>query len=199
MLLQATVGNDVLSGIEVKGGTLSRIFLLLNMVAGVLTATQGEVDINAIANSGVKVSIGNTGIPTAKYTIKSGNSKTIRISVGGVVKYSIYLVRDVLTVGTWNIKRGNDNPNCRAGWIAAQRPDIPAQEVYINTKEGKNNLLSVRTKNAQYTAFAETIKYPLRWSVRYRPDSKFKPENEQVTLCSPAKPRSSAVYKRLSM
>lgn len=182
MLLKATVNNDVLSGIEVTGGTLSPAFSP-SEYGYVLTATQSEVDINAIANSGVRVSIGNTGIPTAKYTIKSGNSKTIRISVGGVVKYSIYLVRDVLTVGTWNIKRGNDNPELQGWLIAAQRPDIlGVQEVYINTKEGKNNLLSVRTKNAQYMAFAETIKYPSGGQYGIGQISKFKPENEQVTL-----------------
>ena len=49
----------------------------------------------------------------------------------------MYLVRDVLTVGTWNIKRGNNNILVMQGWlIAAQRPDIlGVQEVYVNKKE----------------------------------------------------------------
>lgn len=184
MILTAKVGNDVLSGIEVTGGSLSPAFSPTEY-GYVLTATQGEVDIKANANSGVKVSIGNTGIPTTKYTIKSGNSKTIRISVNGVVKYSIYLVRDVLTVGTWNIKRGNDNIEMQGWLIAAQKPDIlGVQEVYLNTKEGTNNLLSVRTKNAQYMSFAETVKYPSGGQYGIGQLSKFKPENEQVTLLS---------------
>ena len=184
MILTAKVGNDVLSGIEVTGGTLSPAFSPLEY-GYVLTATQGEVDIKAIANDGVKVSIGNTGIPTAKYTIKSGNSKTIRISVGGVSKYSIYLVRDVLTVGTWNIKRGDDNIELQGWLIAAQKPDIlGVQEVYQNTKEGTDNLLSVRTKNAQYMTFAETVKYPSGGQYGIGQLSKFKPENPQVTLLS---------------
>lgn len=184
MQLKANVGNDKLTGIEVTGGTLSPAFSPTEY-GYVLTATQGEVDIKAIANNGVKVSIGNTGIPTAKYSIKSGNSKTIRISVGGVVKYSIYLVRDVLTVGTWNIKRGNDNLELQGWLIAAQRPDILGiQEVYINEKESKSNLLSVRTKNAQYMSFAETIKYPSGGQYGVGQISKFKPENPTITQLS---------------
>jgi len=182
MLLQANVKNDVLSGIEITGGSLSPAFSPTEY-GYVLTATQGEVDIKAIANEGVKVSIGNTGIATAKYTINSGNSKTIRISVGGVVKYSIYLVRDVLTVGTWNIKRGNDNLIMQGWLIAAQKPDILGiQEVYINTKERTSNLLSVRTKNAQYTSFAETIKYSSGGQYGIGQISKYKPLEEEMTL-----------------
>ena len=184
MQLKADVANNLLSGIEVTGGTLSPAFSPTEY-GYILTATQGEVDIVATANPGVKVSIGNTGIASAKYTIKSGNSKTIRISVGGAVKYSIYLVRDVLTVGTWNIKRGNNNIEMQGWLIAAQRPDILGiQEVYINQKENRSNLLSVRTKNAQYVSFAETIKYPSGGQYGIGQISKFKPESEQITLLS---------------
>ena len=182
MELKANVANDLLSGIEVTGGSLSPAFSPTEY-GYVLTATQGEVNITASANEGVKVSIGNTGIPTTKYTINSGNSKTIRISVGGVVKYSIYLVRDVLTVGTWNIKRGNENLEMQGWLIAAEKPDIlGVQEVYINEKEHTDNLLSVRTKNAQYMTFAETIKYPSGGQYGIGQISKYKPENAEMTL-----------------
>ncbi len=182
VLLKANVSNDLLSGIEITGGTLSPAFSPTEY-GYVLTASQGEVDITAVANEGVKVSIGNTGIPTAKYTINSGNSKTIRISVGGVVKYSIYLVRDVLTVGTWNIKRGNENIEMQGWLIAAQHPDIlGVQEVYINEKEHSSNLLSVRTKDAQFITFAETIQYPSGGQYGIGQISKFKPEETEVTL-----------------
>ena len=184
MELTAKVANDLLAGIEIKGGTLSPAFSPTEY-GYVLTASQGEVDINATANNGVKVSIGNTGIGSAKYTINSGNSKTIRISVNGVVKYSIYLVRDVLTIGTWNIKRGNDNLVMQGWLIGAQCADILGiQEVYINEKEHTDNLLSVRTKNAQFMTFAETIKYPSGGKYGIGQISKFKPENATVTLLS---------------
>ncbi len=182
--LKASVGNDVLSGLEITGGTLSPKFSPTEY-GYVLTATQGEVVVKGIANDGVKVSIGSTGIASAKYTINSGNSKTIRITVNGKVKYSIYLVRDVLTVGTWNIKRGNDNLLMQGWLIAAQKPDIlGVQEVYINKKEKTNNLLSVRTRNMQNMSFAETIAYDSGGRYGIGQISKFKPQNEQITLLS---------------
>ncbi|MCE5189024.1 MAG: SH3 domain-containing protein [Eubacteriales bacterium] len=182
--LKAKVGNDVLSGLEITGGALSPKFSPMEY-GYVLTATQGEVNLKAVANSGVKISIGSTGIASAKYTINSGNSKTIRISVNGKVRYSIYLVRDVLTVGTWNIKRGNNNLVMQGWLIAAQKPDIlGVQEVYINKKEKANNLLSVRTRNAQYSSFAETISYDSGGRYGVGQLSKYKPQNEQVIMLS---------------
>jgi len=182
--LKASVGNDVLSGVEITGGTLSPKFSPTEY-GYVLTATQGEVQVKAIANEGVKVSVGSTGIASAKYTINSGNSKTIRITVNGKVKYSIYLVRDVLTVGTWNIKRGNNNLVMQGWLIAAQKPDIlGVQEVYINKKEKTNNLLSVRTRDMQNMSFAETISYDSGGRYGIGQISKFKPQNEQITLLS---------------
>jgi endonuclease/exonuclease/phosphatase family metal-dependent hydrolase len=179
--LEAIVGDDVLSSLEISGATLSPEFSPTEY-GYVLTASKGEVTINAIANDGVKVSIGNTGIGSAKYTINSGNSKTIRISVNGVVKYTIYLVRDVLTVGTWNIKRGNDNIVMQGWIIEAQQPDIlGVQEVYINKKEDYDNLLSVRTENAQHTSFAETIAYASGGQYGVGQISKYEPLSQEVT------------------
>ena len=182
--LKASVGNDVLSGLEITGGTLSPKFSPTEY-GYVLTATQSEVQVKAAANSGVKISVGSTGIASAKYTINSGNSKTIRISVNGKVRYSIYLVRDVLTVGTWNIKRGNDNLVMQGWLIAAQKPDIlGVQEVYVNKKERTNNLLSVRTRDAQNTTFAETIAYDSGGQYGIGQISKYKPQSTQITLLS---------------
>ena len=181
LFLTAKVSNDLLSSLEVTGGSLSPRFSPTEY-GYVLTATQGEVKLKAGANAGVKVSIGSTGIASAKYTINSGNSKTIRISVGGKVRYSIYLVRDVLTVGTWNIKRGNDNIVLQGWLIAAQRPDIlGVQEVYINTKEKQDNLLSVRTRSASYMSFAETVAYPSGGSYGIGQVSRFKPVSQDAT------------------
>ena len=184
MDLQAAVTDEYLSGLEITGGELSPKFSPTEY-GYILTATQSEVQIKAAANGGVKVSIGSTGIASAKYTINSGNSKTIRITVNGKVRYSIYLVRDVLTVGTWNIKRGNNNLVLQGWLIAAQRPDIlGVQEVYINKKERTNNLLSVRTRNAQYYAFAPTINYDDGGQYGIGQLSKYKPLNETSTPIS---------------
>jgi endonuclease/exonuclease/phosphatase family metal-dependent hydrolase len=100
--------------------------------------------------------------------------------VDGKVRYSIYLVRDVLTVGTWNIKRGNDNLVMQGWLIAAQKPDIlGVQEVYINKNEKTNNLLSVRTLSARYTTFAETIAYSSGGQYGIGQISRFEPTGEQ--------------------
>ncbi len=180
--LKANISDDYLTGLKVEGGTLSPAFSPMEF-GYVLTADQGEIKIKATANNGVKVSIGNTGVSSAKYTINSGNSKTIRISVGGKVKYSVYLVRDVLTVGTWNIKRGNDALLMQGWLIAAQRPDIlGVQEVYVNSKERTNNLLSVRTQEAQYYAFASTVTFDSGGQYGVGQISKYKPEKEVNTL-----------------
>ena len=182
--LEAIVGDDVLSGLEITGATLSPKFSPTEY-GYVLTASQGEVRIRATANDGVKISVGSTGIASAKYTINSGNSKTIRISVNGKVRYSIYLVRDVLTVGTWNIKRGNNNLLMQGWLIAAQKPDIlGVQEVYINKKERTNNLLSVRTRDAQNMSFAETVSYDSGGQYGIGQISKYKPQNTKITLLS---------------
>lgn len=159
--LAAKTEDSQLVSLDVVGGALSPSFSP-SEYGYILTANTGEVTVSAKANDGVKVSVGSTGVSSAKYTINAGNSKTIRISVGGKVRYTIYLVRDVLTVGTWNIKRGNDNLLMQGWLIGNQQPDIMGiQEVYVGKPNGKtvNNLLSLRTLDMQNTSFAPTIDY----------------------------------------
>lgn len=161
LALSAVVDDTQLISLDVTGGSLSPAFSPTEY-GYILTATQDQITLLAKANDGVKVSIGGTGISSAKYTINSGNSKTIRISVGGKVRYTIYLVRDVLTVGTWNIKRGNNNLLMQSWLIGGQQPDIMGiQEVYVGKLSGQtiNNLLSLRTRDMQNTNFAPTIDY----------------------------------------
>ncbi len=155
------VDNTQLLSLEVTGGSLSPAFSPAEY-GYILTATQDQITLSAKANDGVKISIGATGVSSAKYTINSGNSKTIRISVGGKVRYTIYLVRDVLTVGSWNIKRGNDSLLMQSWLLGNQQPDIMGiQEVYVGKLNGQtvNNLLSLRTRDMQNASFAPTIDY----------------------------------------
>lgn len=159
--LSMEVDNTQLISLDVVGGALSPAFSPTEY-GYILTATQDQITLSAKANDGVKVSVGGTGISSAKYTINSGNSKTIRISVGGKVRYTVYLVRDVLTVGTWNIKRGNSSLLMQSWLIGSQKPDIMGiQEVYVGKLSGQtvNNLLSLRTRNMQNTSFAPTVDY----------------------------------------
>ncbi len=181
--LATKVDDDYLTDLTITGGSLSPRFSP-HEYGYVLTATSDTVQLKATANKGVKVSIGSTGIGSAKYTIKSGNSKTIRISVDGKVRYSIYLVRDVLTVGTWNIKRGNDSL-VEQGWlIGNEHPDIlGVQEVYVDRARDVNNLLSIRTREAQNTSFVSTVDYSSGGRYGIGQVSKFKPvSTEQFAL-----------------
>lgn len=186
--LAVKVDDTKLSGLTITGGTLSPSFSP-NEYGYILTADEGAVTVKATANSGVKVSVGETGINSAKYTIKSGNSKTIRISVGGKVRYSIYLVRDVLTVGTWNIKRGNNSLIMQSWLISNQKPDIVGiQEVFVNNDKNVNNLLSLRTRDSQNTAFASTIDYSDGSRYGIGQISRFEPlSNEKTALESGGK------------
>lgn len=193
--LTAKVEDGSLSDIVVTGGTLSPAFSP-SEYGYTLTATDEQVTIKAIANKGVRVSVGDTGVASSKYTIRSGNSKTVRISVGGKVKYSIYIVRDVLTVGTWNIKRGNENLLMQGWLIDAQRPDIlGVQEVYVNEKENVNNLLSVRTKRASYISFAQTISYSGGGQYGVGQLSRFKPVSTETVLLESGKYEQRCVQK----
>lgn len=177
------VDDTKLSGLTVTGGTLSPSFSP-NEFGYILTATEGTVRVKATANDGVKISVGDTGVSSAKYTIKSGNSKTIRILVNGEVRYSIYLVRDVLTVGTWNIKRGNKNLIMQGWLIGNQKPDIIGiQEVFVDKGNRVDNLLSLRTRASQNTSFASTIDYSDGSKYGIGQISKFEPaSNEKFQL-----------------
>jgi len=110
----------------------------------------------------VKVDVGGTGKSKATFEIPSAGMKTVRISVGGKIRYSVYISRNVLTVGTWNIKRGNGHLLNQGRLIYDQQPDIMGiQEAYQNlkAKDIVDNLASLKTRNMQYNVLSPTIKY----------------------------------------
>ena len=147
-----------LSSLSVSGGTLSPSFSP-DTYGYVVQADKSEVKISCSANSGVKVSVGYTGKKSCTIKMPKTGSKTVRISVGGKTRYSLYIVRGVVTVGTWNIKRGNGNLTEMGQVVAEQQPDILGlQEVYC-AKGSVDNLLSLRTKEMKNKDFVETIPY----------------------------------------
>ena len=180
LTLGAKVSDKQLSSLTVEGGTLYPSFSP-NVYGYTLVADRDSVTVKTAANKGVKIDVGGTGSAEAKYTINSGNSKTIRIALDGTKKYSIYLVRDVLTVGTWNIKRGNDHM-IEQGWlIDAEKPDLlGVQEVYVKTKERTNNLLSIRTREMQEWTFSKTISYQSGGEYGIGQISRWKPEKVET-------------------
>ncbi|MBQ6425517.1 MAG: SH3 domain-containing protein [Clostridia bacterium] len=145
-----------LSSISIKGGELSPEFSP-DVYGYVVTADRADITISVTSPS--KVSVGDSGKNTLKISLPKTGTKTVRISVGGKTKYSLYIVRNVITVGTYNIKRGNGNLTSMGKMIQEQNPDIMGiQEVY-RTAGKINNLLSLRTKHMQYVDFARTISY----------------------------------------
>lgn len=145
-----------LSSISIKGGELSPEFSP-DVYGYVVTADKSDITISVTSPS--KVSVGDSGKNTLKISLPKTGTKTVRISVGGKTKYSLYIIRNVITVGTYNIKRGNGNLTSMGKMIQEQNPDIMGiQEVY-RTQGKINNLLSLRTKHMQYVDFARTISY----------------------------------------
>ena len=133
--------------------------------------TRRRSPIAAAANDGAAVDVGGTGL--ARYTVSmpASGSKTIRIAVDGQVRYTLYLVRGALVVGSWNIKRGNSNLEMQGWLVESQQLDVLAlQEVYRNTGgSGTDNLRSLRTRAMQHMDFAAAIDYSGGRSVRRGP------------------------------
>ena len=151
-----------LASLQIDGGTLYPAFSP-DVYGYVIEASSSKVTIKAEAVGKSKLSVGDTGKDSVSVSMPKSGSKTIRISVGGKVKYSLYIVRNVITVGTWNIKRGNGNLTAMGCLIEAQQPDLMGiQEVYRSRpKTGSvvDNLLSLRTKEMQNVSFAKTVSY----------------------------------------
>lgn len=149
-----------LLSLSVSGGTMSPAFSP-DVYGYVINATSGDVRISAEGAKGAKVKIGDSGKSTVTVSMPRHGSKTVRISVDGKVKYSLYIVRGAITVGTWNIKRGNGKLTEMGCLVQAQQPDLMGvQEVYrCKSKTVVDNLLSLRTKEMQNTSFAKTVSY----------------------------------------
>ena len=159
--IEAKVDDTQLSSLKITGGAMYPSFTP-NEYGYVVKATSSTVTITAKANDGVKVDVGGTGKSKATFEIPSAGMKTVRISVGGKIRYSVYISRNVLTVGTWNIKRGNGHLLNQGRLIYDQQPDIMGiQEAYQNlkAKDIVDNLASLKTRNMQYNVLSPTIKY----------------------------------------
>ncbi len=170
------VDDTQLSSLSVSGGTLSPSFSP-GEYGYAVAATKSSVTIKVKANSGVKVDINGSGKSSYTLTIASGGMKTVRIKINGAIRYSLYISRNVLTLGTWNIKRGYDNLPMQGRLVNNQQPDILAiQEAYqdYTSKSIVDNLASLKTQKMPYSKFASTIdfsggaKYGIGILSRYR-------------------------------
>ncbi len=155
------VDDTQLSSLTVSGGTLSPAFSP-SEYGYVVDTTKASVTIKAKANSGVKIDINGTGSSSATISVPSGGMKTVRIKLNGATRYSLYITRNLLTVGTWNIKRGDGNLPMQGRLVNNQQPDILAvQEAYQDYTASNvvDNLASLKTSNMPYTKFSSTINY----------------------------------------
>lgn len=159
--ITANVKDDQLADLSVSGGTLFPSFSP-NEYGYVVKATASEVTIRVKANSGVKVEINGYSGSTFKITIPASGMKTVRVALGGVIKYSLYISRNVLTVGTWNIKRGNGSILMQGRLVYDQQPDIMGiQEAYqkLGANDIIDNLASIKTKDMSHNILSPTINY----------------------------------------
>lgn len=155
------VDDTQLSSLTIKGGTLAPSFSPAEY-GYVVSATSAKVTFTAKANSGVTIDINGSGKSSLTISVPSPGMKTIRIDVNGKTRYSLYIARSVITMGTWNIKRGDGNLLMQGRLVRDQQLDIIGiQEAFQhnNASDIVDNLASLKTINMPYTKFAPTIDY----------------------------------------
>jgi uncharacterized protein YgiM (DUF1202 family)/endonuclease/exonuclease/phosphatase family metal-dependent hydrolase len=159
--IEAKVDDTQLSSLKVSGGALYPSFTP-SEYGYVVKATSSSVTITAKANDGVAIDVGGSGKSKASFDIPSAGMKTVRIAVGGKIRYSVYISRNVLTVGTWNIKRGDGNLLMQGRLVYDQQPDIMGiQEAFQDLTAGNivDNLASLKTRGMSYNVLSPTINY----------------------------------------
>jgi len=159
--IEAKADDTQLTNLTVTGGPIYPSFSPKEY-GYVVKASQSKVTIEARANAGVNVNINNSGKKRLTVEIPSTGMKTVRIAINGVIRYSLYISRNILTVGTWNIKRGDGHLLMQGRLIYDQQPDIMGiQEAFQNLKADNiiDNLASLKTKNMSNCLFSPTINY----------------------------------------
>jgi endonuclease/exonuclease/phosphatase family metal-dependent hydrolase len=150
------VDNAHLTGLTVSGGTMLPAFSPFEY-GYVVKTSQSDLTISAKANSGVSVDVNGTQKSSATVSVPSGSMKTVRIKLNGVIRYSLYITHDVLTVGTWNIKQGNGNLPLQGRLVNYQQPDILGLQEVAQYGTGTDNLASLKTANMPYTQFGPAL------------------------------------------
>ncbi len=157
----AKVDDTQLADLSVTGGKLFPNFSP-NEYGYVVKATASEVTVRVKANSGVSVSINGSSGNSYKIAIPSAGMKTLRVALDGVTRYSIYISRNVLTIGTWNVKRGAGHLLMQGRLVYDQQPDMMGiQEAFQNLKTADiiDNLASLKTKDMSHNVLSPTLNY----------------------------------------
>ncbi len=159
--IDAVVTDGQLADLSVQGGALYPTFSP-NEYGYVVKASASSVTIRVKANDGVDVSVGGSGENALTVEIPAAGMKTVRVSLNGKIRYSLYISHSILTVGTWNIKRGDNNLLMQGRLIYDQQPDIlGVQEAYQNLSASDivDNLASLKTKDMSHNVLSPTIRY----------------------------------------
>lgn len=159
--LSPIVNNDQLAGLEISGGSLSPNFSPAEY-GYVVMAEADTVRITAEANAGVTIDMDGSGQSELTLDTPSGSARTVRIQLDGETRYTVFVVRDALIIGSWNIKRGNNRLIQQARLVETQQPDVMAlQEVFNDPSADPtvDNLKSLRTKRLKYSFFTPTLRY----------------------------------------
>ena len=156
----AVKANDTqLTSLTISAGTMAPQFSPEES-GYMVTTTAGSVTVNVTANKGVVVKMNDKETKSYRVDIPDGGMKSVRIAVGNNIAYTVYVMRNVVTIGTWNIKRGNGRLLEQGRLIRDQMPDLMGlQEVYVRETGSNitNNLLSLKTKHMSYTRFCKTM------------------------------------------
>ncbi len=154
-----SVDDDELSALWVDGGSMTPKFTP-EEAGYMVTTNESELTINVTANDDVDVYMNDVNTKSLTVEVESGVLETVRIKIDGSTRYTVYIMRDVITVGTWNIKRGDGNLLSQGKLVRDELPDIMGfQEVYTDYSGGEivDNLLSLKTKHMDDTEFARAI------------------------------------------
>jgi endonuclease/exonuclease/phosphatase family metal-dependent hydrolase len=157
----AQVDDTQLADISISGGRLYPSFTP-NEYGYVVRASKQSVTIKVKANKGVAVAINGSNGNEFTINLPDAGMKTVRIALNGEVRYSVYISRNLLTVGTWNIKRGNGNLLMQGQLIYDQQPDIMGiQEAFqdLTASDIIDNLASLKTKDMSHNILSPTINY----------------------------------------
>lgn len=158
--VSAKASDDELTSLSVSNGGLNPFFSPKEH-GYFVTASKDKTIIRCNANSGVSVTMNDEDTKEITLNTTLGTMRTVRIALNGKVNYTVYVVRNVLVLGTWNIKQGNGGKLPEQGRLVRnEMMDIlGVQEARYNFSGNiVNNLLSLKTKEMQNTQHAVAFK-----------------------------------------
>ncbi len=154
--IAAKVDNTQLRSLSVTNHNLFPDFSP-NQFGYMVTSKQESVQIKCEANSGVKVEINGRETKSATISTPDGGMSTVRIALNGKVRYTVYIMRNVIAVGTYNVKSGSQ-AMLQGRIVKNELTDILGLQEVKKSAAG-DQTLSYKTRNMQNTSFGQALKY----------------------------------------